>query len=702
VQVDLREFRAAYLAEVDEHLGAINAGLMAVDTANRGGKSSPRELRELMRLLHTIKGLSAMVGIEPIVGIAHRMETVLRAADRAGGLLGDRALEAMIAGTRAIEARVRALANDEPVPDATPGTLAELDAVEAEMEADVTPQSLLPDAILDPEVGAKLTASEREQLAQGAAGGRHGVRIDFAPSPAKADLGLTITTLRDRITAIGEIVRVLPMAMPATEATPGGLLFALILLTDASLDAVTDAAGVPRADVHEILAARLLPLGPISDPDPPVANASAAAAGGALGGLDTAPVAEDGANVEVQRPGVLRVDVARIDDTIEKLSGLIVTRSRLARAATKLRDAGADTRDLDAILIDNARQLRDLRAAILRVRMIPISTVLDRLPLVIRGLGRTTGKQVRLSLEGGGAELDKTVAERIFPALVHILRNAVDHGIEKPEERVRNGKPEHATITVTSSSRNNRQIEIRIEDDGRGVDRARVAAKAGRDVSDDTALLELLCRPGLSTRDQVDTTSGRGVGMDIVRKIVVDGLGGELMLETKPGVGTAFVLRVPLTIAIVDAFMLRCGGQRFVVPVPVVEEIIDLDPKRLVRGPRVGGQDTRFFARRDETVPVIDLAHALGLVNPHAAYVETGVLEATQALVVRRGHDEPVAFAIERVLGQQETVVRPLVDPLVVVTGVSGSTDLGDGRATLVLDLIGLTGKLGHARGAAA
>jgi two-component system chemotaxis sensor kinase CheA len=690
VQVDLREFRAAYLAEVDEHLGAINAGLLAVDTANRSGKSSPRELRELMRLLHTIKGLSSMVGIEPVVNIAHRMETVLRAADRAGGVLGERALEAMIAGTRAIESRVRAVANDEPVLEAAPGTLAELDAVEAATEADVTPHSIAPDAPIDPEVSEKLTASEREQLAQGAAAGRHGVRIDFAPAPAKAERGLTITTLRDRLIAIGEIVRVLPMAMPASELTPGGLLFAVILLSEASLDAVAEAAGVPREDVREILAARLLPLGPISDPDP---RAGA-------GAVDTAPSGDD-AHVEVQRPGVLRVDVARIDDTIEKLSGLIVTRSRLARAATRLRDAGADTRDLDAILVDNARQLRDLRAAILRVRMIPFSTVLDRLPLVIRGLGRTTGKQVRLSLEGGGAELDKTVAERIFPALVHILRNAVDHGIETPEERVRSGKPEHATITVSSSSRNNRQIEIRIEDDGRGVDRARVVAKAGREAPDNTTLLELLCRPGLSTRDHVDTTSGRGVGMDIVRKIVVDGLGGELMLETKPGVGTAFVLRVPLTIAIVDAFMLRCGGQRFVVPVPVVEEIIDLDPARMVRGPRVRGRETRFFARRDETVPVIDLAQALGLVAEGGQRIDGGG-DAGQALLVRRGHDEPVAFAIERVLGQQETVVRPLVDPLVAVTGVSGSTDLGDGRATLVLDLIGLTGKLNQGRGEAA
>jgi two-component system chemotaxis sensor kinase CheA len=200
-------------------------------------------------------------------------------------------------------------------------------------------------------------------------------------------------------------------------------------------------------------------------------------------------------------------------------------------------------------------------------------------------------------------------------------------------------------------------------------------------------LLELLCRPGLSTRDEVDTTSGRGVGMDIVRKIVVDGLGGELTLETTPGRGTAFVLRVPLTIAIVDAFAVRCGGERFVVPVPVVEEIVDLDAAKIVRGPRRNGRDTRFFARRGETVPVVDLAFALQL---------GAAPDAKQAVVVRRGHDEPVAFAIDRVLGQQETVVRPLVDPLVLVAGVSGSTDLGDGRATLVLDLLALTAKLGR------
>lgn len=668
MQVDLREFRAAYLAEVDEHLGGVNAGLLAVEVANRAGRASPRELRELMRLLHTIKGLSAMVGIEPIVGVAHRMETVLRSADRAGGVLGERALEAMIAGTRAIEAGVRAVAHDEPVPEASAATLAELDAAEAAPAVEDRP-SLAPEAVIEPDIAEKLTASEREQIAQGVSAGRSFFRIDFAPSPVKADRGLTITTLRERIAPLGELVRVLPLSRAASETAPGGLVFALLFLTEASAEVIADGGGVPGEDVRELLAARTLPSVAVVE------------------SVNELPEVVD------TRPGVLRVDVGRIDDTIEKLSGLIVTRSRLARAVARLRETGADTRELETIMIDNARQLRDLRAAILRVRMIPIATVLDRLPLVIRGLGRSTGKQVHLVLDGAGAELDKTVAERIFPALVHLLRNAVDHGIESPEERARAGKREHATITVSSSSRNNRQIEVRIEDDGRGVDRVRVAAKAGRDVpTDDGALLELLCRPGLSTRDTVDTTSGRGVGMDIVRKIVVDGLGGELALETTEGRGTVFIIRVPLTIAIVDSFTLRCGGERFVVPVPVVEEIIELDPAKIMRGPRTGGQQARFFERRGETVPLVELADVLGLGG------ELGMFTGKQALLVRRGHEDPVAFAIDRVLGQQETVVRPLVDPLVVVAGVSGSTDLGDGRATLVLDLLGLSAKLGRAR----
>jgi two-component system chemotaxis sensor kinase CheA len=218
-----------------------------------------------------------------------------------------------------------------------------------------------------------------------------------------------------------------------------------------------------------------------------------------------------------------------------------------------------------------------------------------------------------------------------------------------------------------------------VSDDGAGVDRAAVARRAGRELpATDSSLLEALCRAGLSTREQATTTSGRGMGMDIVKRIVVDQLGGELSMKTEAGSGTVFTLRVPLTLTIVDAFTLDCRGQRFVVPVSSVEEILEVDPGAVRYGPMSGAQHLGLLERRGETVPLVDLGTALRM----SAAAQT----TRQALLVRF-RTEPMAFGLERVIGQQEAVVRPLADPLVQVAGIAGATDLGDGKPTLVLDL---------------
>ena len=650
MQVDLQEFRDAYLAEVDEHLADANACLVEAEKAAREGRPCPRELRDLMRLLHTIKGLSSMVGIEPIVALAHRMETVVRAADRAGGALSEQTFEALAEGTRALEARVRAVATGKPVPDAPIPALEAVDDLEP--HASVTP---VPETLLDPDLDAKLSASEREQISQASAAGLNVLCIEFGPSAEKAAVGLTITSVRERVKPLGDTVKVVPLSRPASPTAPSGLLFVVLLTTREPESVVAAAIGIPVGDIRV------------------VANRAPVVA-------VTMPALRQNDEPTEHRPGVLRVDVARVDDALEKLSTLLVTRSRLANAAAMLEGPGS--RELRAILSDNTRQLRDLRGAILRLRMVPVVQVLDRLPLVVRGLARTTGKEARLVVHGEGAELDKTVAERLFPAIVHLIRNAIDHGLETPDERVAMGKPAFGTITITCVAESNRRLDLRIEDDGRGVDRARVAAKGGRDAAvDDATLLELLCRPGLSTRDVVDTTSGRGVGMDIVKK-VLDALGGEMLLQTTPGSGTTFVLRVPLTIAIVDAFTVRCGDERYVVPVSVVEEIVEVDPSKIVRGP-----GTRMIPRRGEPIAIVGLEHTLDASRPRND-------DSRFALVVRRGHGEAIAFSIDRVLGQQETVVRPLADPLVMAVGVSGTADLGDGRATLVLDLLAVAARL--------
>jgi two-component system chemotaxis sensor kinase CheA len=642
VNVDLEEFRSAFVAETDEHMTAAQGLLLAIDRTlrERTGAGVQKEIRELLRLLHTVKGLAAMVAVEPIVTIAHAMEDVIRSAERAGGVANEHVVEALLSGARAIQARVRAVAENKPVPVPAPDLLSALTRLEP-----LPSSSDGPTSIADP-IAEKLAASELGQLRSGARSGKRSVRIDFTPSAERAAAGISITTVRAKIAALheSEIVKVVPLS-------DNGLTFAIVLVTTATDDAITAATGLEN--VVEL-------LGPVPRTAP-------------------APEPEDeDVNLDGSR-GVLRVEVGRVDDAIEMLGSLVVTRSRMALAVERLAQSGTDVRELRAIMGDNARQLRELRAAILRVRMVPMAAVVERLPLVVRSLARTNGKKVRVVLDVGTAELDKTVAERLFPALVHLVRNAVDHGVESPADRVRAGKSETAELLVESTTRD-RLVELRIRDDGRGIDRAAVAAQANRPApTSDAELLDLLCRPGLSTRVQADTTSGRGIGMDIVRK-VVQRLGGELGVESTRGDGTTFVLRVPLTVAIVDAFTVRSGGERFAVPVPIVEEIVELAEERVTAGPK----QQRLLARRGETVPLFELASALSL---------TSTTAAPQALVVRGPGGELVAYAVDRVLGQQEIVVRPLVDPLVASSAISGSTDLGDGKVTVVLDLLALNGR---------
>ena len=462
----------------------------------------------------------------------------------------------------------------------------------------------------------------------------------------------------------------MPLSVSASPATPTGLVFVLLVVTAASDAEVAAAASVEPSAIKPIGTSEV----ETEDED-----------------VSSLTVVDDGDIGE--RRGVLRVDAARVDDALERLSALLVTRSRLGRAVSELTAAGAATRELAAIVHDNARQLRDLRGAILRLRMVPFAEVLARMPLVMRGLQRSTQKDVRLLLtEANDAELDKAVAERVFPALVHLLRNAVDHGIEPQPERLRRGKPPQGTVRVGCVMRTNRQLEITVSDDGGGIDRAIVARASGMAVDDDRSLLAAICRPGLSTREQATSTSGRGMGMDIVQRVVVRQLGGELELTTNAAEGTTFLLRIPLTVAIVDAFIVQCGDERFVVPVSIVDEIVEVDPARIVRGPPSAGRPVAMIVRRGDAVPLVHLTRALG--QPLDDASEAGAL---RALVVRRGADA-VAFRLDRILAQQETVVRPLVDPLVQVVGIAGSTDLGDGRATLVLDLVSIASNLDSPR----
>jgi two-component system chemotaxis sensor kinase CheA len=659
-RVDLKEFLSAYLAEVEEQLQAANARLLEIEAFAREGKANPRAVRHLFRALHTIKGLSAMVGVEPAVALAHRMETALRVVDAAGARLAPASVDVLLQAIRAIEHRVRELSERKEV---SPAPAAILDALE-QLEPESAVLAAAPVTLdLDPAIASKLAPFEIDLLVDGARSGRRAVRADFSPSPAKAERGFSINSVRERVSSLGEIIKVVPFSVAPSPDAPGGLTFAVLLLTSAADADIAAAVGVPPKTIRDLA------------PPPPSLDA----------GAPESSIFEEADDVEpaLRRQNVVRVEVTRLDDAMEHLSTLTVTRSRLTRAVAQLTAAGVNTRDLQEIMREHARQLRDLRASFMRVRMVPVVEVVDRIPLLLRGLRRESKKQVRLQLDVGNAELDKGVAERLFPAIVHLVRNAVDHAVEEPAQRLRAGKPAEATLRIACFARSNTRLELTVGDDGRGVDRASVARRVGRDLTSDAALLDALCRAGFSTRSEVTTTSGRGMGMDIVKRVVVDQLGGELSMKTEAGVGTTFTLRVPLTISIVDAFTLECGDERFVVPVSMVEEIFEIDHGRVRYGPSSQAASRAragVVERRGEAIPLVDLAAALSLRSGGPA---------RQAVLVRR-RGEPIAFGIQRVATQQEAVVRPLVDPLVQAPGVAGATDLGDGKATLVLDLIEL------------
>jgi len=649
---DAREFLAGFLVEAAEHLVSANQNLLAVEAMLQKGQPHPRAVRDLYRSLHTIKGLASMVGIEPIVDISHAMEAVLRAADRGGGRLAPGMVDVLLKGTRAIEEAVGALEHGRPLAPA-PATLLDALALLPAQAPQAAPSSE-ETFTLDPALRSKLGLADKEQITQGLLAGRHVWRADFVPSPQRAAEGITITTVREAVGRIAEIVKVIPIQR---QSAPG-IAFALLVVTDADVMAIAQAV---HADAEQVV--------PVVQTAPP-------------------PGPEPLGAAEVERVGTIRVEVTRLDDALDKLSALVVTRYRLERATADLAARGADVRALAFVVQENGRQLRHLRAAITRARMISVADMLQRVPLLVRGLAQQTHKQVTLDLQVGRAELDKGVADRIFPAVVHLLRNAVDHALESAAERTAAGKPEAGVLRVSAHEHGTSQLELRVTDDGRGIDRDKVATRAGRPVPhSDEALLELICLPGLSTMDTTTTTSGRGMGMDIIRRITVDQLGGELSVKSVAGAGTTFTLRVPLTVTIIDAFLFMSGNQRFAVPVASVEEIVDLEGARIASWPRPGsstGVQTRILDRGGTAVPLLALQSVFRL-PPDGA--------GRRAILVRR-NGELIAYEVDRMLGQQEVVVRPLEDPLVRRAGLSGATDIGDGKPTLVVDLIGLGGSL--------
>ena len=382
--------------------------------------------------------------------------------------------------------------------------------------------------------------------------------------------------------------------------------------------------------------------------------------------------------------GSIRVSIDKIDDLINMMGELVITQSMLSQLGGVEKFDGAHIEKLRDGLVQLERNTREMQENIMRIRMLPISFVFQRFPRLVHDLSDKLDKKIELEMSGEQTELDKTVMEKIGDPLVHLVRNSIDHGIESPEQRKLAGKNESGVIKLNAFHEGG-NIVIEIIDDGAGLDRDRIISKAVQnnminedDILSDEQVYELIFSPGLSTSDVVSDVSGRGVGMDVVRRNIRD-LGGTVEVSSETGVGSIFTIRLPLTLAIMDGQSVSVGDEIYIIPlVSIVESVqVHLDEIKGVAG------KASLYRLRNEYIPIVRL-HDVFSIGTKCQQLEEGLL------VVVEGEGIKIALFIDDLLGQQQVVIKSLETHYKKVKGISGATILGDGTVALIIDVAGL------------
>lgn len=380
--------------------------------------------------------------------------------------------------------------------------------------------------------------------------------------------------------------------------------------------------------------------------------------------------------------GSIRVGVDKVDSLINLVGELVITQSMLSELGNDFDITNVEklTSGLEQLM----QNTKELQESVMRIRMLPISFAFNRFPRLIHDLSKKTGKEIELILKGEKTELDKTVMEQIGDPLVHLVRNAVDHGIEPAETRVANGKAEKGTITLDAYHQGG-NIVIEISDDGGGIDRQAVFNKAlekgiveENTTLSDSQVFDLLFEPGFSTAKEVSDISGRGVGMDVVKKNI-QALGGRIQVESEPGKGSIFKVNLPLTLAILDGQLVKVGTETYIVPLITIVESLQANPELINR---VSG-DMILYRLREDNVPVIPICN---LFNIPAENVQV----EDSLLVVVEADGQKVGLMVDDLLAQQQVVIKSLKDNYQQVDGISGATILGDGSVAMILDVPGM------------
>lgn len=667
MSVEDQELRQIFLLECEELVALAES---SVETL----RAAPTEdaIHALFRAVHSIKGGAGAFGLDHMASFAHVFETYMDLLRKGKATLDDAAVDLLFDGVDVLrqlsdEARDGEKASTQRY-DAALEALRAAAGLEGEASSASAPADFDPMAEFEAQMATAPAADETP---------RRKYTIRFAPGPRMLEAGIDPLRIFGVLKASGDLqVEIAGNLPPLADLDPMVCAWSWTGTLETT---------APQAELDEVreMIDDLATLELEGEAPPPEPEAQAAAATPSAKKPAAAPAAE-AAKPRDKPVATVRVDVPKLERLGNMVGELIITQAFLARQASGL---DPEThRPLFRALDEMGQHIRELADAATSIRAQPLKAVFSRFGSLVRDLEKTTGKRIRLEIVGEQTEIDKTVVERLSEPLTHLIRNSIDHGIENAEGRTAAGKDPVGLLRLSAEQRG-AQVVIELVDDGKGINRERVLAKAvERELVSPGAMLsdqeidELIFLPGFSTADQVTSVSGRGVGMDAVRQVIEE-MGGHVTLASRPGEGTTFSLTLPLSLAILDAMVTLVGRQNYLVPISAIIDCLRPDASAIVRMDERGA----MLAWRGQILRILPLASEFG--------VEGGESDATRAIliVVKPSGGEAVAIQVDDLIGQEPVVVKSLERNYRKVRGVSGATILGDGRPALILDLPSLT-----------
>ena len=637
MELDLSRFRETFFQEAAEHLDTMESALLSL----RAGQSDGETLNAIFRCAHSIKAGAATFGFAATTRFTHVLESLLDRMRNGEIDASVPLVELLLRAADVLRLLVDAAAGDSEPPAVWEHVIEELDRARGLAEPDRQAAS--------PPVPH--TSQEAEYA------------IQFEPGPELFRLGLDpFLVLRD-LAQLGSLAAEADLSrLPALESLDPETCYLgwrLRLKTAEGMEQIRDAFAfvedVARVSIEAVQAA-----------------AAATAA--------VQPQPASGTRATARE--TIRVSTGKVDYLIDLVGELVIAHSMAAQIMNGFTPDRLPR--LEAAMKDLERHTRELQDRAMRIRMTPVGTIFSRFPRLVHDTGRALGKQVNFQISGEETELDKGMVEQIADPLTHLVRNAVDHGIETPEERLAAGKPAEGSLRLSAYHQGGNVI-VELSDDGRGLNTDRIRAKgiergliAAEEELSPEQVHALIFRPGFSTAETVSDTSGRGVGMDVVKKSV-EGMKGAVTVQSERGRGCTVRIKLPLTLAVLDGLLLRVGEQTYVMPLVSIVESIRPRPEQ-VRD--LAGRGEVVMVRK-EPLPLLRLGRMFRIPG--------GVTDPARGLVVIVEHDgRQVALLVDELLGQQQVVVKSLETNFRKVQGVTGATILGDGRAALILDIAGL------------